>query len=116
MECVLVYSLALLSLVTSATVVGDYLIKIASDRSDGLLSFQFVLGALLYGLPAFGWFYLMREHSLALTAVMYSAATMIFLAVLGHIAFDEPISLKSAVGLVLAVAAVILLGMEDKGA
>ena len=106
----------MLSLVTAATVVGDYLIKIASDRSDGLLTYHFVLGALLYGLPAFGWFYLMREHSLALTAVMYSAATMIFLALLGHLAFQEPLRLKDLVGLVLAVSAVILLGLEDKGA
>lgn len=116
MECVLVYSFALLSLVTAATVVGDYLIKIASERSDGLLTFPFILGALLYGLPAFGWFYLMREHSLALTAVMYSAATMIFLAILGHVAFNEPMTLKDIFGLVLAISAVILLGLEDKGA
>jgi drug/metabolite transporter (DMT)-like permease len=112
----LIYSFALLSLVTAATVVGDYLIKIASDRADGLLTYHFVLGALLYGLPAFGWFYLMREHSLALTAVMYSAATMIFLALLGHLAFQEPLRVKDLVGLVLAVSAVVLLGLEDKGA
>lgn len=51
--------------IIGVTLVGDYLIKLASQRPGGLTSVTFAVGALLYALPAIGWFYLMRSHSLA---------------------------------------------------
>ncbi len=99
----------LLILVSGMTLLGDYLIKLASSRPDGLASVKFALGAFAYGLPAFGWFFLMRDHSLATIGVFYSSATLILLAVVGVMAFAEPFGLRQTLGIGLAVAAVVVM-------
>jgi len=102
-------TLTILILVSASTLLGDYLIKLASHRDDGLMTAKFTIGALAYGLPAFGWFYLMREHSLAAIGIFYSAATLIFLAVIGAAAFAEPFGARQAAGIALALAAVAVM-------
>ncbi len=102
----------LLVAVSLMTLAGDYFIKLASTRTDGLRSLVFVAGALLYGLPAFGWFFLMRSHSLAAVAVLYSASTLLLMAVLGHVAFREPLGLREMMGGALAIMAVVVMSYE----
>ena len=98
--------------ITLLTLAGDYAIKVASGRGDGLVSWPFFVGALLYGLPAIGWFYLMKSHSLAVIGVMYSASKIILLAALGYFVFKEAFGWREAVGLTLAVAAVAVMSHE----
>ena len=98
-----------LSCVIAVTMAGDYLIKLASQKDDGLSSPSFILGAVLYGLPALGWFFLMRSHSLSAIGVLYSAATILILAGLGVFAFGEPFGLREALGISLAIAAVVVI-------
>jgi drug/metabolite transporter (DMT)-like permease len=90
------------------TLVGDYLIKVSSQKSSGLTTLSFIGGAVLYGLPAIGWFYLMRSHSLTAIGVFYSAATILILAGLGFFVFKEAFGLREALGISLAIAAVIV--------
>jgi drug/metabolite transporter (DMT)-like permease len=99
-------TITLLIVITLTTVTGDYLVKIASARPNGLTSHTFVLGALFYGLPAVGWFYMMRSHSMAFIGVAYSASTMLLLAALGVFVFRETFQLRDAVGIALAVLSV----------
>jgi len=98
-----------LIIVTLMTCAGDYCIKIASGQSAGVTTPVFFLGAFLYGLPALGWFYLMQSHSLASIGVFYSTATLLLLAALGVLVFKEPFGLRDAVGISLAVAAVLVM-------
>lgn len=100
--------LILLAVICS-TFVGDYLIKVSSERTDGLFTLAFILGAVLYGLPAIGFFYLMRNHSLAAVGVFYSTATIVLMVVLGYFVFKEPFGARETIGVLLAIAAVVVM-------
>lgn len=102
----------ILAAITGATVAGDYLIKLASGRESGLLTPAFLAGALLYGLPAIGWFFLMRNHSLAAAAVLYSASTILLMTALGTLVFREAFGVREAAGVALAVASVVVMTRE----
>jgi drug/metabolite transporter (DMT)-like permease len=102
-------TILILIAVLLSTSVGDYLIKTASSQNGGLLSIRFIIGAFLYGLPAIGFFYLVKNHSMAAVGVFYSAATVILMALIGYIAFDESLGHKEILGISLAVASIIIM-------
>ena len=95
--------------VTGATLLGDFFIKSAGQRPEGLLSREFIIGMILYNLPAFGWFFLMRSHSLAMIGVLYSVSTIILLAALGSFVFKEAFGVGEAAGVTLALLAVVIM-------
>lgn len=105
-------SAIILVAITGLTLMGDYFIKVASGKADGLTSPVFLLGVALYALPAIGWFFLMRSHSLAAIGVFYSASTILLLAALGFFVFKEPFGLREVFGLSLAVAAVAVMSYD----
>lgn len=100
-------ALVLLAIVL-ATAAGDYALKLASLKTSSFKNWTFVIGALLYALPAAGWVILMRSHSLAQIGVIYSASTIIILAAMGVIFFREAISPRDMLGVALALAAVVV--------
>lgn len=102
----------LLILVTSITLAGDYFIKLASGKAYGLLTVTFAVGFILYGLPAIGWFYLMRSHSLSVIGVLYSAATILLLTSLSVFVFKEGFGWREALGVTLALLAVGVVGLK----
>lgn len=102
----------ILMAVTGATLLGDYFIKIASGKSDGLLSLNFVAGIVLYALPAVGWYFLMKSHSLAVIGVLYSTTTLVLLALLGVFVFNETFGWREGAGITLALAAVLIVGLK----
>lgn len=106
------HSALVLVAILALTLIGDYCIKLASDMPDGLRSPVFLVGAVFYGLPAVGWFFLMRSHSLAAIGVFYSGATIILLAILGAVAFREPFGIREVVGVALAIASVVVMSHE----
>jgi len=106
-------SLLILIGITGLTLIGDYCIKLASGAQSGLFSWTFVVGMVFYGLPAIGWFFLMRTHSLAAIGVFYSASTIILLAALGFFVFKEPFGWREALGLSLAVASVVVMSQGE---
>lgn len=98
--------------VTGATLLGDYFIKVASGKAVGLLSPTFAAGLMLYALPAVGWYFLMKSHSLAVIGVLYSAATLILLAMLGVFMFNETFGWREGLGIALALMAVVIVGLK----
>ena len=102
-------SFLILSAVVVVTIVGDYFVKLASTRSDGLISFHLLLGGLFYGVSVVGWYYLMKTHSLAVIGGLYSAATILILAALGFFVFKEAIGLREGIGISLAFVSVVIL-------
>ena len=106
-------SALILAAIVALTVVGDYSIKAASQLGGGLWTRAFLLGALMYGLPAVGWYYLMQAHSLAAIGVFYSAVTLLLLAGMGTLVFKESFGLREMVGLSLALASVVVMSVEN---
>ena len=106
-------SALILSSIVILTVIGDYYVKAASQHGGGLLTRAFLIGALLYGLPAIGWYYLMQAHSLAAIGVIYSAVTLMLLAGLGTLIFKEAFGLREVVGLSLAMASLVVMSVEN---
>lgn len=102
-------SLVILGLITTATLIGDYFIKTASASSRGLWSAPFGVGALSYALVAFGWYFLMKSNSLAAIGVMFSASTLLLLAALGYFVFKEQFGVREALGVSLAILAVVIM-------
>ncbi len=92
-----------------ATLAGDYFLKRATRTSEGLFSAWFIGGAAIYGLLAFGWYFLMKSNSLASIGVMFSASTILLLAALGYFVFKEQFGIREALGVSLAILAVVIM-------
>lgn len=90
-------------------VLGDYLLKLASAQENPLRSRWFFIGFGVYASTAFGWVYVMRYLKLATIGVVYSISMILLLTAIGAVAFRESLNASEVVGLVLAVAALILL-------
>ena len=80
-----------------AGVVGDYLLKLASEQKAPLGIGWFYLGFAVYASTAFGWVYVMRHMKLAAVGVVYSITMIVLLTAVGSI------------GLILAIASLYLL-------
>ena len=102
----------LIAIVTALSICGDYLVKMASSQPSGLASYMFLAGAILYGLPAIGWFFLMKENSLAMIGVGYSGATIIILTAMGTLFFNEAFGIREAVGTALAILSVAVMSHQ----
>jgi len=90
-------------------VVGDYFLKIASARAQPLRTGWFYLGFALYASTAFGWVFVMRHLKLATISVLYSISMVLLLTAIGVVLFRESLNYFEAIGIVLAVASLVLL-------
>src|SRR5882672_3000604 len=90
-------------------VVGDYFLKLASAREQPLRTGWFYLGFVLYASTAFGWVFVMRHLKLATIGVLYSVALVLLLTAVGVVLFRESLSYFEVVGIILAVASLVLL-------
>lgn len=90
-------------------VLGDALLKRASDQPSPLRSAWFYAGFAVYASTAFGWVYAMRSLKLATIGVVYSVSMILLLTAVGVAGFREPLSAPEVAGIALAVAALVLL-------
>jgi len=90
-------------------VVGDYFLKLASEREQPLRTGWFYLGFALYASTAFGWVFVMRHLKLATISVLYSISMVLLLTAIGVVLFRESLNYFEAIGIVLAVASLVLL-------
>jgi len=90
-------------------VLGDYFLKLASKEENSLKTPWFYLGFALYSATAFGWVFVMKHLKLATISVLYSVSMIVFLTAVGVVVFRETLSYAEIAGLVLAIAALILL-------
>ncbi|WP_406694418.1 transporter [Singulisphaera sp. Ch08] len=90
-------------------VLGDYLLKLASDQKHPLRSGWFYIGFAVYASTAFGWVYVMRHLKLATIGVVYSVSMILLLTGLGTLIFREPLKAQEVAGLILAIASLVLL-------
>jgi drug/metabolite transporter (DMT)-like permease len=90
-------------------VVGNYFLKLASARENPLRTGWFYLGFVLYASTAFGWIFVMKHLKLATISVLYSVSIMLLLTAVGVVAFRESLNLYELIGIILAVASLVLL-------
>jgi small multidrug resistance pump len=90
-------------------VVGDYLLKRASETANPMHSRWFYVGFAVYASTAFGWVFVMRHLKLATIGVVYSVSMILLLTTIGIVFFREPLNRFEIAGLVMAVGSLILL-------
>jgi drug/metabolite transporter (DMT)-like permease len=102
---------ALVVVVTFSAVgaAGDYFLKRSSELDRPLASAWFYLGFAVYASTAFGWVFVMSRLKLATITVVYSVSMILFLASIGYFCFGEKLSTSEVVGIVMAIASLILL-------
>ena len=90
-------------------VLGDYFLKLASREEDSLRTPWFYVGFALYAATAFGWVFVMKHLKLGTISVLYSVSMVVLLTAVGVVIFRETLNASEIVGLILAIAALILL-------
>jgi len=90
-------------------VLGDYFLKLASREEQSLKTPWFYLGFALYAATAFGWVFVMKHLKLATISGLYSVSMVVLLTAVGVGVFREALNYYEMAGLVMAIAALILL-------
>jgi multidrug transporter EmrE-like cation transporter len=103
------------AVMSAVGIVGDYFLKRASGEPSPLLTRYFAVGVVLYSSTAFAWVFVMRHLKLATIGVIYSVCMILMLTGMGVFLFGEALSRTEAVGIALAVAAVVLLARFGSG-
>jgi small multidrug resistance pump len=90
-------------------VLGDYFLKLASREESSLRTPWFYIGFVLYAATAFGWVFVMKHLKLGTISVLYSVSMVVMLTVIGVAFFRETLNYYELAGLVMAIAALVLL-------
>ena len=90
-------------------VLGDYFLKLASEREQPLRATSFYLGFALYASTAFGWVFVMKHLKLATISVLYSVSLVLLLTAVGVLLFRESLNYFEVTGIVMAVISLVLL-------
>jgi small multidrug resistance pump len=90
-------------------VVGDYFLKLASEKEASMKSGWFYLGFALYASTAFGWVFVMKHLKLATIGVVYSVSMVLLLTTVGVVFFRESLNYYEIAGLMMAIASLVLL-------
>jgi multidrug transporter EmrE-like cation transporter len=90
-------------------VVGDYFLKLASEKEQSLRSPSFYLGFALYASTAFGWVFVMKHLKLATISVVYSVSMILLLTAIGVVFFQESLNFYEMAGLMMAIGSLVLL-------
>lgn len=91
-------------------VFGDFCIKLSGSGKNFMDLKWFILGFVIYGLTAFGWFFVMKNIKLSTLGVFYALSTIIFLIIVGVFYFKEPLNYYEILGIIFAIVSIILLG------
>jgi len=91
------------------SLLADYFIKRASLQT-GFIGWKYLfMGGFVYFLSAFGWFFLMRSFKLVTIGVFHSFAVIGLSMMLGLVVFNEKITLREIIGIILGCASILLL-------
>jgi multidrug transporter EmrE-like cation transporter len=90
-------------------VLGDYFLKLASERANSFKSAWFYVGFALYASTAFGWVFVMKHLKLATIGVLYSVSMILLLTATGVLIFRESLNYYEIAGLAMAIASLLLL-------
>jgi multidrug transporter EmrE-like cation transporter len=91
-------------------VVGDYFLKMAGTNDNPFRTKWFIAGMLMYALSAFGAVYVLKHIKLATVGVVYCVSLILLLTTLGVVFFKESLHWSELIGILLALASLLLLG------
>ena len=91
------------------TVLADSIIKHASLQNGFSGWNALLIGAIIYGLTAFGWFFVMRKIKLSSIGVLYGVSCVIFLTLVSVFYFREKINSLEIFAIILAIISLIIL-------
>ena len=94
---------------SAITVLADAFIKHASLQNAFSGWQMLILGAVIYGLTAFGWFFVMRKIKLSTLGVLYGVSVIIILTLVSMFYFKEKISSIEIFGIALAIISLMIL-------
>ena len=77
------FSIAIIAFLSFIGVVGDFFIKLSGAGPETIKGKWFIIGFMIYGLTAFGWFYVMKNIKLATLGVFYAIFSALFLVGVG---------------------------------
>jgi len=91
------------------SLLADYFIKNASLKVNLSGWPELLLGGLLYGLTAIGWFFLMREFKLLTISMFHGFGVIALTCLLGLIVFNEKLRIQEVLGIALGCCSIFLL-------
>ncbi|MDO8511047.1 MAG: transporter [Nanoarchaeota archaeon] len=91
------------------TVIADVLIKHASLQNAFSGWQMLILGAVIFGFTAFGWFFVMRKIKLSTIGVLYGVSCVVLLTLVSVFYFKEKITSLEIFGIALAIISLIIL-------
>ncbi len=94
---------------SAITVLADAFIKHASLQNAFSGWRMLILGAVIYGLTAFGWFFVMRKNKLFTLGVLYGVGCIVLLTLVSVFYFKEKINSFEIFGIALAIISIIIL-------
>jgi uncharacterized membrane protein len=97
------------------TIIGDYCIKKASMLPNFSGYKVFLLGGLLYGASAIGWFWVYRTTKFFTVGAIHSFGIIILTTVLSVAIFKEKINTWEILGLLLGTISLIILLRNGNG-
>lgn len=103
-------SLLIIFVFSFVGVLGDFFLKLAGSGNKFMDVKWFVIGLLIYGSTAFGWFYVMKNVKLATLSVFYSVCIILLLTGIGVFYFKESLNWYEVAGIITALASLLLLG------
>ena len=101
--------LAVLTLMSWTGLVGDILLKMAA--AGGPIRYAWY-GALVYGLSASGWYYVLKTCPLTTVCILYPVIQCLSAPVLGHFLFNEVLTWRHVVGGTIGLIAVFIMSGE----
>ena len=93
----------------AVTVLADYFLKVSSSDSHPFKTKTFLIGITLYGLSAFGWVYMFKQTKMSTIGVIYSLTTVLMLAAVGILIFNESLNKLEVTGIIFAITSIVLL-------
>jgi uncharacterized membrane protein len=91
------------------TILGDYFVKKSSIETGYSGWKLLVVGGLLYGVSAIGWFWVYRSAKVFTVGAIHSIGIIILTIFLSLVIFKEKINLMEIVGMLLGVISLIIL-------
>jgi drug/metabolite transporter (DMT)-like permease len=101
--------LAVSFMMVMVTIIGDYYVKKASMEKIFAGWQQLLLGGLLYGVSAIGWFYVYRHTKVFTVGAIHSFGIIIFTILLSVIIFKEKINSWEIFGIILGFVSLTVL-------
>lgn len=96
-------------LISAACILGDYYLKRASQSSRPFATWEFSLGTLVFALSGAGWVVVLPHMKLGAVGIVYGVSTVLFMALLGWLAFEERLRWGELLGVALGLASMLLL-------